>query len=100
MAIVVLTCLASHTVQVWLWAFLLLWVEGLADIEEAVYFSLVSYTTLGYGDVILDRGFRVLGGMISVNGILLFGVTTAFLVSLFAGLLKVDPKRVPPSHQG
>lgn len=90
---VLLTCcfliiVASHTAQVWLWAWALVGVEVLQDWNSAVYFSLVSYTSLGYGDVVLGPGARIFGAFSSVTGLLSFGLSTAFLVALMTRLLK------------
>lgn len=78
---------ASHTMQVWLWAFVLLHMEAFAFLYDALYFSLVTYTTVGYGDVVLPIEFRVFGAFGGVTGILCFGISTAFLVSLINRLL-------------
>lgn len=83
-----LTIVASHTAQVWLWAWALEGIEQLQDWNTAVYFSLVSYTSLGYGDIVLGPGARIFGAMASVTGLLAFGISTAFLVALMARLLK------------
>ena len=72
--------LLSHTVHIYLWAGSL-WILGaLPGYENALYFSLVTYTTVGYGDVVLGPEFRIFGAMASVCGILMFGLTTAFTV--------------------
>lgn len=79
---VVFILMASHTVHLYIWA-LTLWLLGaLPGHEEPLYFALVTYTTVGYGDVTLGPAFRTFGAMASVNGILAFGLTTAFLVAL------------------
>jgi hypothetical protein len=49
-------------------------------LELAVYFSLVSFTTLGFGDVLLPVEWRLLAGMAAANGLLNFGLVTAILV--------------------
>ncbi|MEM6825651.1 MAG: ion channel [Pseudomonadota bacterium] len=65
-------------VMIWAIAF---WVLGLfATFEAAVYFSLVAFTTLGFGDVLLDQEWRLLSGLSAANGLLLFGLMTAILV--------------------
>lgn len=85
---VVLTLLLSHTIQLYIWA-LSLWALGaLPWYEEPIYFALVTYTTVGYGDVLLPAEFRIFGAMAGVNGILAFGLTTAFLVSFFPRIIK------------
>lgn len=77
----------SHTVQVWLWAYSLMWIEAFVEFYDALYFALVTYTTVGYGDLILPVSFRVFGAFGGVAGILCFGLSTAFLVSLVSRLL-------------
>lgn len=78
----VLLVLLVITVDVWLWAFVLLAVHSLGTVEEAVYFALVSFTTLGFGDIILDREWRILSGLIAANGLISFGWSTAFMVDM------------------
>jgi hypothetical protein len=76
--------LGSMTVAVWLWAFCLRGLDVLHDMETAVYFSLVSFTTLGFGDIILDKQWRILSGLMAANGLLIFGLTTAVLVDFLS----------------
>ena len=68
------------TAGVWMWALVFRAVGALHSLEEAVYFSLVSYTTLGFGDVILPKEWRILSGMAGANGFLNFGLLTALMV--------------------
>jgi hypothetical protein len=82
-----LVSLTSHTIHVYIHAFSIWAVGALDGYEQPIYFALVTYTTVGYGDVVLSPDFRILGGMISVTGILMFGMTTAFLVGLFNRVL-------------
>ena len=72
--------LAVVTAGVWLWALAYYALGVFGTLEEAVYFSLVSFTTLGYGDVLLHPEWRILGGMSAANGLLIFGLMTALLV--------------------
>jgi hypothetical protein len=68
------------TFGVWLWAGLFYWLGLFPTLEECVYFALVSFTTLGYGDLVLPIGWRLLGGMAAANGFLTFGLLIAMLV--------------------
>lgn len=68
------------TAGVWIWAFAFRALGVFATMEEAVYFSLVVYTTLGFGDLLLPQDWRLLAGMASANGLLNFGFLTAILV--------------------
>jgi len=73
---------SSHTTQVWLWATVYVYWGVLPDWNSAIYFSLVTYTALGYGDIVLGPGVRVFAAFASVTGLLGFGISTAYLVSL------------------
>jgi voltage-gated potassium channel Kch len=64
-----------------LWAGFYWMVEALPTFEEAMYFSLVTFTTLGYGDITLDENWRVLAAFEAANGIIMFGWTTAIIVA-------------------
>lgn len=72
--------LAMITVDVWLWALAFRALDVFHDLEHAVYFALVSFTTLGYGDVVLPTEWRILGAMAAANGLLNIGLMTAFMV--------------------
>jgi hypothetical protein len=65
-----------------IWAGLYLGVGAISDPNEAVYFSLVTFTTLGYGDVTLAEDWRVLGAFESANGVTMFSWTTALVVAV------------------
>lgn len=68
------------TAGVWVWALAYRGVGAFVTLEEAVYFSLVCYTTLGFGDVLMPHAWRLLAGMEAANGFLTFGLLTALLL--------------------
>jgi len=68
------------TVCVWIWAMSLLSLGAFRTAEEAVYFSLVAFTTLGLGDIVAPQDWRILSVMASDNGFLSFGLLTALMV--------------------
>lgn len=71
--------MAAHSLAVWLWAAAFLALGIFEDIETSVYFSGVAFTTLGFGDIIPPEAWRQLAGLCATNGLLVFGVSTAFL---------------------
>ncbi len=87
---VVLGLMAFHTVEIWAYACILLAIGALADFEAALYFSTTSFTTLGYGDVVLDHRWRLFGAIEGANGLLLFGWSTAFLFSITGRLRALE----------
>jgi len=78
----VIWVLLAISLDVWLWAGVLLKVGAMAELETAVYFALVSFTTLGFGDIVLSPDWRILSGLIAANGLIVFGWSTAFMVGL------------------
>jgi hypothetical protein len=71
-----------HLIQITLWA-AVFWREGeLPTLEKAVYFSTTTYTTVGFGDVVLGPGWRVLAGIEGLTGIILVGWSTAFVFAI------------------
>ena len=80
--LVVLGLVAILTVEIWIYAVAFLIVGALPDFETALYFSTTSFTTVGYGDVVLDVKWRLFGAIEGANGLLLFGWSTAFLISV------------------
>jgi hypothetical protein len=81
-----------HTIEIWLFALLFLVLGATGNFEQSLYFSTVTYSTLGYGDVLIDKPWRILGAIEAAAGIIMLGWSTAFLVSLLAQskLLKHD----------
>ena len=77
---------AVHTVEIWLYALLYRAVDLFAHFEEALYFSTVTYATIGYGDLTLSHEWRVLGAIEGATGVIMLGWSTAFLVSLLTRL--------------
>lgn len=86
----VTSILVSHGLQIWLWAAVWLGFGAFAEVQEALYFSSVTYTTLGYGDIALGSEIRLFTTFSAVCGLLSFGVSTAFLVGLVSRILPDD----------
>ncbi len=81
----VVTLLLLHTMQICLWALAYLYLlpaTVLNTAEEAIYFSFVTFTTLGYGDITLSGEWRIMSGIEALNGILLAGWSTAMLFAV------------------
>lgn len=78
-----------HTIQVFIWGAILVYLDALPSTDDAIYFALVTYTTLGYGDVVASEGYRVFAAMAAVTGLLAFGLSTAFLVGLVSRMLSL-----------
>lgn len=78
----------AHTAQVWIWAKAFLTMGVIGDLNGALYFAFATYTTVGYGDLVLGPGTRIFGTFAGMSGILSLGVSTAFLVAVLSRLLR------------
>jgi hypothetical protein len=80
LSMAMLWTLLMMTASVWIWAIALWSLQIFVTLEASVYFSLVAFTTLGFGDILLPIEWRLLGGLAAANGLLVFGLLTAMLV--------------------
>jgi hypothetical protein len=91
MMVVTLIIAAGHLTEVVLWASALLAIGEISTFEKAIYFSAENYTALGYGDIVLSDRWRLLGPLEAINGLLLFGLSTA---AMFAALSRLVSSRL------
>ena len=76
--------------QMAVWAFLYRMLGQFEDFESALYFSGVTFTSLGYGDLTLPERLRILSAMEAADGLMMFGVISAvFMHALQHAVLRV-----------
>ncbi len=80
LCVTALWVLLQMTIAVWTWAFTFIALGVFDALETSVYFALVAFTTLGFGDILLPVEWRLLGGMAALNGLLNIGLVTAAMV--------------------
>lgn len=83
---IVLVLVMPHGIEIWPCAGVYLYLEAVADLETAVYFSTMTYAAIGFGDSEMARQWRLRSAIEGVNGVLLLGWSTAFFVSVVARL--------------
>ena len=79
--------ISVHTIEAWAWAWAYYKLGEFNHIYEALYFSVVTSTTLGFGDITLSSEWQLLSAFEAMGGLLLYGFSTAFLISLIQPLL-------------
>ncbi|NNU48435.1 hypothetical protein G9X68_15105 [Rhizobium sp. WYCCWR 11279] len=80
-SVLMIVLMLGNIFQVAFWALLYRVLGAFEDFETAMYFSGVTFTSLGYGDVVLDGRIRLLGPLQAANGLMMFGITTALFFS-------------------
>ena len=79
---IILLMFLVSLVEVCVWAGAYLALNAIDGVEQALYFSMVTFTTLGYGDIVLHGGWRLLAAFEAANGIIMFGWTTAIVMAV------------------
>ena len=79
LALFVLWLFLATLLEVWAWALLYLALNTIGSLEEAAYFSMETFSTLGFGDITLSKYWRLLSSFEAANGLLMFGWSTALV---------------------
>jgi hypothetical protein len=80
--------MVAHTLEIFVWAVAYAVVGAAPAGSDLLYFAFVNYTTLGYGDITPVQGWRLTGPMTAMNGILMFGWSTALLFEVLRKTLE------------
>jgi hypothetical protein len=89
-SLIVLFALVAHLIEIALWAAVFMICGEFHEFSLAYYHSAATYTTLGYGELIISPKWRMLGPLEAANGILMFGVSTAMI---FTNILRLTQAR-------
>ena len=76
-----------HLLEIAVWALFFWWQNCLPDGMSSLYFSGVTYTTVGYGDLVLPKDWRLFGPVEGLTGILMCGLSTAFFFAVMTKTL-------------
>jgi hypothetical protein len=80
-----------HLIEISLWALVYAWGQAMPDLHAAFYFSSVTYTTTGYGDLVLPEAWRLVGGIEALTGILMCGLSTGFFFAIVSRMYRSRP---------
>ncbi len=86
-----------HLIAITVWALFYAWQGAMPDLQTALYFSAVTYTTTGYGDLVLAPEWRLVGGVEALTGILMCGWSTGFFFAVASRMFEIRIKSVDHS---
>lgn len=89
---VVFAIFALHSVEIWAYAGAYLGLGAIRGLEPALYFSVVAFASIGFGDIVLNPHWRLLAAIEGVNGLILIGWSTAFLISVTTRMRLMEHK--------
>src|SRR5262245_25326753 len=81
-----------HLLEIAIWGGFYLWVRAMPDLQSALYFSAVTYTTTGYGDLVLPQEWRLLGAIEALTGILMCGWSTGFFFAVVSRMFTEEKR--------
>ena len=85
--------LLIHAIEITVWALFYLWWKCLPDAESAFYFSRVTYATIGYGDLVLPKPWRIFAPIEGLTGILMCGLSAGLFVALAGRIVALRSER-------
>ena len=92
--------MAAHVIEVAVWSIVYRVVDAVPGDQKLLYFAFVNYTTLGYGDITPVERWHLLGPMTAMNGILLFGWSTAVIFEVMRrALVRMDEMANAPMNR-
>jgi len=87
-SILMLTLMLGNIVQAAFWALIYMALGAFEDFETALYFSGLTFTSLGYGDVVINGRVRLIAPLQAANGLMMFGITTGLFIAAFQHAVK------------
>ena len=86
-----------HLIEISVWALFFFWQQAMPDLPSALYFSAVTYTTTGYGDLLLPKEWQLVGAVEALTGILMCGWSTGFFFAVVTRALETKTRTALPS---
>jgi voltage-gated potassium channel Kch len=83
-----------HLIEISLWGTFYLWAGAMTELPSSLYFSAVTYTTTGYGDLVLPPDWRLVGAVEALTGILMCGWSTGFFFAVVERMLADERKPI------
>ena len=80
----------QHLVEIVVWGLFYRWEDAMPDLQAAFYFSAVTYTTTGYGDLLLPPDLKLAGGVEALTGILMCGWSTGFFFAVVSRMFNAS----------
>lgn len=86
--LVLAALLFGHILQFMIWAEVFVLIDEFSDFNTAFYHSIVNFSSLGYGDIVMSEEWRLLGALEACNGVLMFGLSAGTILGIMRQLFK------------
>lgn len=88
--VAMLVMMLGTLVQIALWGALFVVLGEFSELYEAIYHSAVNFASLGYGDIVMTKSWKLLGPLEAVNGVMMLGMSAAALMAILQQMIKVQ----------
>jgi hypothetical protein len=78
----------GHILQFMIWAQVFVYIGEFSDVDTAFYHSVVNFSSLGYGDIVMSETWRLLGALEACNGVLMFSLSAGTMLALMTHLFR------------
>lgn len=100
LGLVMLLMMLGYFVQIALWASLFMLLGEFDEFATSIYYSGVTFATLGYGDIVLSERWRLLGALEAGNGVLMLGISTGVMTAAVKEVIKHNMERLKHGSNG
>jgi hypothetical protein len=83
-----------HLIEIAIWGVFYFWAGAITELPSSLYFSAVTYTTTGYGDLVLPPEWRLVGAVEALTGILMCGWSTGFFFAIVERMIAEERKPI------
>jgi hypothetical protein len=94
--VVMIVLVLGNFLQIMIWGLLFMALGEFSELYEAVYHSAVNFSSLGYGDVVMTRQWKLLGPLEAANGVLMFGLSGAALMAMLQQMVRLQVDEIAP----
>ena len=96
--VAMLVMMLGNFLQIVIWGVLFICLDEFSEAYVAVYDSAVNFSSLGYGDVVMSPRWKLLGPLEAGNGVLMFGMTSAALMTMLSQMIRLQFEGAATSH--
>jgi len=90
LVVAMLAMMVCNLLQIGLWAALFVVLGEFGERHDAIYHSAVNFTSLGYGDIVMSKNWKLLGPLEAANGVMMLGMTAAAIMAILQHMIKVQ----------
>lgn len=97
--VVMIVLMLGNFIQIMIWGLLFMALGEFSELYEAVYHSAVNFSSLGYGDVVMTKRWKLLGPLEAANGVLMFGLTGAALMAILQQMIRAQAAKATQARE-